>query len=101
MKRSGDADLSALRQLTYMQDFKYMSTGYRIVADGEEDQTFVATIEGGVTMKVDAKEDFVVLQLNPENGELLELELLTYDAETGVYTVAFPCFGAYMVALRV
>ena len=101
VKRSGDADLSALRQLTYMQDFKFTSTGFRVVADEEEDQAFVATIEGGETMKAAVKEDFVVLQLNPESGELLELELQTYDAETGVYTVAFPCFGAYMVALRV
>lgn len=97
---SGEADLAALHQLTYMQDFKFESTGYRVIAKAGQPAGFEATIEGGELMKSAASEDFLILQLDLESGELHEVELKAYDAETGVYTADFHCFGPYMVTLR-
>lgn len=42
-------------------------------------------------------EDYMILLVNPENGEVcfIELDSDSFDAETGEITVDFPCLGAF------
>lgn len=93
-------DLSGLKQLTYMQDFKRESTGWRIERGADGQGTIVATIEGGELVRAARREDFVIVQLNLETGERHLLTMREYDPETGVFTAAFPCFGPYMITIR-
>lgn len=89
-------DLSQLKQLTYMQDFKRESTGWRIVQDGEQ-QVLALTISGSEVVKSGKIEDFVIIQLNPETGRRVFLQMKAYDPVSGTFTVEFPSFGPYMI----
>lgn len=91
-------DLSRLKQLTYMQDFKRESTGWRIVQSDTLGQAIEVTISGSEVVKAGRKEDFVILQINPDTGKLICLPMKEYDPETGAFVVEFPSFGPYMIA---
>lgn len=98
-KRTSE-DLTRLKQLTYMQDFKYMSTGIRVVAGAGSSKIYEVTIDGGECIRSAAIEDFVILQLDSKVGEVISLSMEEYDADTGVYKVLLPSLGPYMVALK-
>lgn len=90
-------DLSRLRQLTCMQDFKRKSTGWRIVLSEGLSRAIELTIGGSEVIRSGQKEDFVILQVNPETCRLICLQMTDYDPETGAFTVEFPSFGPYMI----
>lgn len=90
-------DWGRLKQLTYLQDFKRESTGWRIVPGEAPGQTIELTIDGSEVVKSGRKEDFVIIQVNPETGRLACLQMKGYDPETGAFVVEFPSFGPYMI----
>lgn len=100
-------DLSKLDQLTYMLDFKYVTTHYRVIAgvkvEYKEESVVLdngmieATIDGGEIMRSAAKEQFVIIQVDSVTEEVHFLTMKDYNAENGDYTVDFPCTGPYMI----
>ena len=96
-EQASGIDLSRLRQLTYLQDFKRQSTGWRIVPDEANGQAIELAIGGSEVLKSGQKEDFVILQVDPETGRLTCLPMKDYDPETGTFVVEFPGFGPYMI----
>lgn len=101
VKASGaEDDLGALSQLTYMQDFKLESTGWRIVPREGLPDVIVATIDGGEVTRSARQEDFVIVQVDLTTGERYTLPMQAYDPETGVFVVEFPCVGPYMITLK-
>lgn len=92
-------DLKALKQLTYLQDFKQETTGNRIVPRGRFSNAVEVTIPGDELLKSARREDFVIIQLDLETGELYFLTMKKYDSETGAFSVDFPCFGPYMITI--
>lgn len=91
-------DLSSLKQLTYMQDFKRESTDWRVVTNGTLSQVIEVTISDSEVVKSGRKEDFVIIQVNPETKQFVCLQMKEYNPETGTFTVDFPSFGPYMIA---
>lgn len=91
-------DLSRLKQLTYMQDFKRESTGWHIVHSCQPDQVIEVAVSGSEVIRSGRKEDFIILQINPDTGKLICLPLKEYDPETGAFVACFPSFGLYMIA---
>lgn len=57
-----DVDLSRLKQLTYMQDFKRESTGWRISYTAGQSRVIEGSIDGGEVTKAGKIEDFVIIQ---------------------------------------
>ena len=90
-------DISRLKQLTYLQDFKRESTGWRIVQVEMQCQTIELTINGSEVVKSGQKEDFVIIQVNPETGRRTCLPMKDYDPQTGSFTVELTGFGPYMI----
>lgn len=100
-------DLNKLDQLTYMQDLKYLSTGYRVITgaekavDGKEiridDGMLEVTLHGGEIIRSAQLEDYVILLVNPHTKDYTFLKMKEYDSETGIYTVVFPYNGPFMV----
>ena len=95
-----DAELASLKQLTYMQDFKRASTGYRIAADGADGDGIEIKVEGSELLRSAAREDFVILQMDPRSGEAYALPMKSYAPETGAFSAVFHCLGPYIIALR-
>ena len=91
-------DLSSLKQLTYMQDFKRESTDWRVVTSETLSQVIELTISDSEVVKSGRKEDFVIIQVNPETKQFVCLQMKEYNPETGTFTVDFPSFGPYMIA---
>lgn len=100
-----------LEQLTYMQDFKYSETDYRIMQgdwfpkkDGSgsiqlDNGMIEAAIHGGEAIRSASIEDYVIVQVNPETYECYFLTMSAYDEKTGTFTVDFPCIGPYMITM--
>ena len=93
-------DFSRLKQLTYMQDFKRESTGWRIVPGEMDAAAIELTISGFEVVKSGLKEDFVIIQVNPEENRLTCLSMKEYDPENGTFVVEFPDFGPFLIAQR-
>lgn len=93
-------DLGSLKQLTYLQDFKHESTGWRVVHGEVQSQAIELTVGGSEVTRAGRKEDFVIIQVNPETGRRTCLTMKTYDPETGAFTAEFPGFGPYMITQR-
>lgn len=93
-------ELSSLKQLTAMLDFKFEKTDMAITDAGVFEEPVEVGIKGGEITKGGSIDDFIILQLNPETNEVYVLTMKTYDPETGDFTVDFPCFGPYMVTLK-
>ena len=96
-----------LDQLTYMMDFKYISTDYRVIA-GEKitvenkvkrlDNGMIrVSIKGDEILRSSSKEDFVIVQVDPVTNNIYLFEMTEYDVKTGDYTADFPCVGPYMI----
>lgn len=106
-KQDAEIDLRSLDQLTYLLDFKYASTDYRVVA-GERVTTlrdavkldngmFSARLRGGEIIRSAQPEKYVIVQIDPQTNEVYYLTMKDYDEKTGDFTVEFPCVGPYMI----
>lgn len=91
-------DLSRLKQLTYMQDFKYTSTGLRVNPNHQNSKPMEFKVLDMEVLKGGKLEDFVIIQVNPETGSYVCLRMKEYDPETGSFVADFPSFGPYMIA---
>lgn len=100
-------DPDELDQLTYMMDFKYVSTDYRVIAGEElaienrkevlDNGMICASVNGNEILRSASKEDFVIIQVDPVTHKVYFFEMATYDEKTGMYSVDFPCIGPYMI----
>lgn len=96
-----------LDQITYMMDFKYTGTDYRVVP-GErvtvKNKTEIldngmirAFVKGDEILRSASKEDFVIIQVDPVTQKINFFKMKEYDEETGNYIADFPCVGPYMI----
>lgn len=107
LKKELKISIENLYQLTSMRDFKYKETHYRVITDeivstGSEkvklDNGMIeVSFKGTEITKSSNPEDFVVVQVNPENNRIHYLRMKEYDEKTGDYIIAFPCIGPYML----
>lgn len=100
-------DPDKLDQLTYILDFKYVSTDYRVIA-GEKvhvgnkteilDNGMIrVSIKGGEILRSASIDDYVIIQVDPINKKMYFIKMKEYDEKTGDYIADFPCVGPYMV----
>ena len=96
-----------LDQLTYMMDFKYISTDYRVIAGKKvtignkaevlDNGMVRASINGGEILRASDKENFLIIQVDPVTKKLYFFQMKEYDEKTGYYIADFPCVGPYMI----
>lgn len=96
-----------LNQLTYMLDFKYTSTDYRVIRGDEikiENRTEILEngmihirLHGGEILRCCSKDDFVIIQVEPVTEKVYLFSMTEYDEKTGDYEADFPCIGPYMI----
>ena len=97
----------SLDQLTYMLDFKYTSTNYRIIPGNAvtgSDETEILD-NGSVSISVkrneilrsSSPENFVIIQVDPVTEQVYFVRLREYNEKTGSFTADFPCVGPYMI----
>lgn len=100
-------DLSNLDQLTYWLDFKYETTDYRVIAGEKADKDgiettldngmIIAKIDGGEIIRSADIKDYLIIQIDATSGEIHYLAMQDYDADTGKYTIEFPCVEPYII----
>ena len=100
-------DPDQLDQLTYMLDFKYISSNFRVIA-GEKVQVgnktevlengmIRASVKGGEILRAASIEDYVIVQVDPITKKIYFIKMKEYDEKTGNYVADFPCVGPYMI----
>lgn len=102
-----EIDLKKLDQLTYWQDFKYEETDFRVISGANvslnnktielQNGMIVAEIDGGEITRSADIDDYVIIQIDAASGEVHYLTMKNYDAESGKFTIEFPCIGPYMI----
>ena len=75
-----------------------------VITDGTEvsyttDGEVRATIQVEPARDLEA-EDLLLMQVDPETGEVYFLDVEEYDPETGEITATFPCLGPIMVLVK-
>lgn len=100
-------DPDQLDQLTYMLDFKYISTDYRVIAGEKvhvgnrtevlENGMIRVSIKGGEVLRSASLDDYVIIQVDPLTKKIYFVKMKDYDAKTGDYVADFPCVGPYMI----
>lgn len=96
-----------LDQLTYMQDFKYITTDYRVIA-GEKvtvknstkvlDNGMIrVSIKGSEILRSASIDQYVIIQVDPVTEKIYFFKMKEYDEKNGDYTADFPCVGPYMI----
>lgn len=96
-----------LAQLTYMMDFKYTSTDYRVIA-GEgimlenetktlDDGMIQASVKGSEILRSASIDDYVIIQVDTITKKIFFFKMKEYHEETGNYVADFPCTGPYMI----
>ena len=106
-KQEYGIELEKMKQLTYMLDLKYISTGSRVAAGKEvptedyavilDNGTVKARIRGGEILRRDDSETIFIMHVNEETEKITVQKMEEYDPETGTYTIVFPGIGPYMV----
>lgn len=96
-----------LDQLTYMMDFKYTSTDYRVIAgeditvDNEmktlDNGMIQASVRGGEILRSASIDNYVIIQVDTVTQKIFFFKMNEYDEETGNYAADFPCVGPYMI----
>ena len=96
-----------LAQLSYMMDFKYTSTDYRVIA-GEgimlenetktlDDGMIQASVKGSEILRSASIDDYVIIQVDTITKKIFFFKMKEYHEETGNYVADFPCTGPYMI----
>lgn len=94
-----------LDQITYMMDFKYTSSDYRVIAGKEitdekktlDNGMIQVSVKGGEILRSASIDDFVIIQVDTVTKKIFFFKMKEYDEKTGNYVADFPCVGPYMI----
>lgn len=86
-------DITACEALTPFVDLAISDgTNVEYTVDGEITATLVVEVAKDLTA-----EDLLLMQVNPETGDVYFIEVEEYDPATGSITATFPCLGPFTV----
>lgn len=86
-------DITACEALTPFVDLAISDgTNVEYTVDGEITATLVVEVAKDLTA-----EDLLIMQVNPETGDVYFIEVEEYDPATGSITATFPCLGPFTV----
>lgn len=57
----------------------------------------IAKIDGDEIIRSADIKDYLIIQIDATSGEIHYLAMQDYDADTGKYTIEFPCVGPYII----